>query len=86
MCLIPYSLVSAVDATKHTAAWQQGQVAFGSGTRGLTWADDYRGQHRKTARWHYVDVPSDQAKDDAKWSTDDPRHGEKQVRASAPYI
>jgi len=39
------------------------------------WADDYRGQHRNTAPWHYVDVPLDEAKYDSRWSADDPKHG-----------
>ncbi len=40
-----------------------------------TWADEYRGKHRETAPWHYVDVPLDEPKYDAKWSADDPKKG-----------
>jgi hypothetical protein len=35
-----------------------------------TWADDYRRQHRETAPLHYVDVPLDEPKYDAKFSGD----------------
>jgi nuclease S1 len=40
-----------------------------------TWADEYRRENRKTAPWHYVDVPLDEPKYDAKWSADDPKMG-----------
>jgi nuclease S1 len=40
-----------------------------------TWADDYRREHRETAPWHYVDVPLDEPRYDAKWSADDPKKG-----------
>ncbi len=30
---------------------------------------------RKTAPWHYVDVPLDESECDPKWSADDPKHG-----------
>jgi nuclease S1 len=33
-----------------------------------TWADEVRGQMRETAPWHYVDVPLDESKYDAKYS------------------
>jgi hypothetical protein len=36
-----------------------------------TWADEHRRKLPKTAPWHYVDVPLDQAKYDPKWSADD---------------
>jgi len=39
------------------------------------WADEHRGRLRKTAPWHYVDVPLDEPKYDPKWSADDPKHG-----------
>ncbi len=39
------------------------------------WADVHRGQLRKTAPRHYVDVPLDEPKYDPKWSADDPKHG-----------
>jgi len=38
-----------------------------------TWADDYRASHRKTAPWHYVDVPLDEPRYDARFSGDDPK-------------
>jgi nuclease S1 len=40
-----------------------------------TWADENRGRLRKTAPWHYVDVPLDEPKYDKKWSADDPKKG-----------
>ena len=40
-----------------------------------TWADEHRRQLPKTAPWHYVDVPFDEPKYDAKWSADDPKKG-----------
>ncbi len=40
-----------------------------------TWADEYCRGHRETAPWHYVDVPLDEPKYDAKWSADDPKKG-----------
>jgi nuclease S1 len=40
-----------------------------------TWADENRRSLPKTAPWHYVDVPLDEAKYDPKWSEDDPKHG-----------
>jgi hypothetical protein len=33
-----------------------------------TWADEVRGHMRKTVPWHYVDVPLDESKYDAKYS------------------
>jgi S1/P1 Nuclease len=39
------------------------------------WADDVRGRMRHTAPWHYVDVPLDEPKYDAKYSADDSKHG-----------
>ena len=39
------------------------------------WAEEYRGRHRETAPWHYVDVPLDESKYDPKWSADDSKHG-----------
>jgi nuclease S1 len=38
-----------------------------------TWADEVRGRMRKTAPWHYVDVPLDQPKYDGKFCGDDPK-------------
>jgi hypothetical protein len=35
-----------------------------------TWADENRGRRPKTAPWHYVDVPLDEPKYDAKFSGD----------------
>jgi nuclease S1 len=40
-----------------------------------TWTDEHRRELPKTAPWHYVDVPLDEPKYDAKWSADDPKHG-----------
>jgi nuclease S1 len=40
-----------------------------------TWADEVRGRMRHTAPWHYVDVPLDAPKYDAKFSADDSKHG-----------
>jgi nuclease S1 len=40
-----------------------------------TWADEIRGRMRHTAPWHYVDVPLDEPKYDAKFSADDSKHG-----------
>jgi nuclease S1 len=40
-----------------------------------TWADAYRGTHRETAPWHYVDVSLDEPRYDSKWSADDPKKG-----------
>jgi S1/P1 Nuclease len=40
-----------------------------------TWADENRGRLPKTAPWHYVDVPLDQAKYDARFSGDVPDKG-----------
>jgi len=40
-----------------------------------TWADENRRRLPKTAPWHYVDVPLDEPKYDAKWSADDPKKG-----------
>jgi hypothetical protein len=40
-----------------------------------TWADSYRSQHRETGPWHYIDIPLDESKYDAKWSKDDAKHG-----------
>ena len=40
-----------------------------------TWADSYRSQHRETGPWHYIDIPLDEQKYDAKWSKDDAKHG-----------
>ena len=40
-----------------------------------TWADEHRRQLPKTAPWHYVDVPLDEPRYDAKWSADDPKKG-----------
>ena len=40
-----------------------------------TWADENRGSLPKTAPWHYVDVPLDEPRYDAKWSADDPKKG-----------
>jgi hypothetical protein len=39
------------------------------------WADENTGQLPKTGPWHYVDVPLDEPKYDAKWSANDARHG-----------
>jgi S1/P1 Nuclease len=39
------------------------------------WADENRRRLPKTAPWHYVDVPLDEPRYDAKWSADDPKHG-----------
>jgi len=41
----------------------------------LTWADEVRGRMRKTAPWHYVDVPLDEPRYDARFSGDDPKKG-----------
>ena len=35
-----------------------------------TWADENRGRLQKTAPWHYVDVPLDEARYDSKFSGD----------------
>ena len=40
-----------------------------------TWADEHRRQLPKTAPRHYVDVPLDEPRYDAKWSADDPKKG-----------
>jgi nuclease S1 len=40
-----------------------------------TWADENRGRLPKTAPWHYVDVPLDQAKYDSRFSGDVPDKG-----------
>ena len=40
-----------------------------------TWADENRRRLPKTAPWHYVDVPLDEPRYDAKWSADDSKHG-----------
>jgi hypothetical protein len=40
-----------------------------------TWADENRRRLPKTAPWHYVDVPLDESRYDAKWSADDPKKG-----------
>ena len=40
-----------------------------------TWADEHRRELPKTAPWHYVDVPLDEPKYDAKFSGDDPKKG-----------
>jgi nuclease S1 len=40
-----------------------------------TWADENRRRLPKTAPWHYVDVPLDEPRYDAKWSADDPKKG-----------
>ena len=39
------------------------------------WADENRGELPKTAPWHYVDVPLDEPKYDAKFSGDVPTKG-----------
>jgi hypothetical protein len=40
-----------------------------------TWADEHRREMPKTAPWHYVDVPLDEARYDDKWAGDEPRKG-----------
>ena len=40
-----------------------------------TWADENRRKLPKTAPWHYIDIPLDEEKYDAKWSADDPKKG-----------
>ncbi len=40
-----------------------------------TWADEVRGRMRKSAPWHYIDIPLDELKYDDKWAADDSRHG-----------
>jgi nuclease S1 len=40
-----------------------------------TWADEHRRELPKTAPWHYVDVPLDEPKYDAKFSGDDRKKG-----------
>ena len=40
-----------------------------------TWADDYRRNHRETAPWHYIDIPLDEPRYDARFSADDPKKG-----------
>jgi nuclease S1 len=40
-----------------------------------TWADENRGRLPKTAPWHYVDVPLDQARYDSRFSGDVPEKG-----------
>jgi len=40
-----------------------------------TWADEHRWEMPKTAPWHYVDVPLDQERYDARLSGDDPKRG-----------
>ena len=40
-----------------------------------TWADENRRKLPKTVSWHYVDVPLDEPRYDAKWSADDPKKG-----------
>jgi hypothetical protein len=39
------------------------------------WADENRRRLPKTAPWHYVDVPLDEPRYDAKCSADDSKHG-----------
>jgi len=39
------------------------------------WADEHRRQMPKTAPWHYVDVPLDEPRYDARFSGDDPKKG-----------
>ena len=40
-----------------------------------TWADEHLGEMPKTRPWHYVDVPLDEPKYDAKFSGDVPEKG-----------
>jgi nuclease S1 len=40
-----------------------------------TWADEHRRELRETPPWHYVDVPLDEPKYDAKWAGKDPKKG-----------
>ncbi len=40
-----------------------------------TWADEHLGELPKTSPWHYVDVPLDEPKYDAKFSGDVPEKG-----------
>ncbi len=40
-----------------------------------TWADENQGRLPRTAPWHYVDVPLDQAKYDSRFSGDVPEKG-----------
>ncbi len=40
-----------------------------------TWADEHRRDLPETAPWHYVDVPLDEPRYDAKWSANDPAKG-----------
>ena len=40
-----------------------------------TWADEHRRQLPKTAPWHYVDVPLDEPRYDARFSADVPEKG-----------
>jgi hypothetical protein len=61
MCLIPHSLVSSrCDKAYGGVALRASD--FRGRDNGLTEPDDYRGQHHKTARWHHVNVQSDEAK------------------------
>jgi nuclease S1 len=39
------------------------------------WADEHVRELRTTAHWHYVDVPLDEPRYDAKFSGDDPKKG-----------
>ena len=40
-----------------------------------TWADEHRRELPKTAPWHYVDVPLDEPRYDARYSFPDAKHG-----------
>jgi hypothetical protein len=40
-----------------------------------TWADEHRRELPKTAPWHYVDIPLDEPRNDARFSGPDPRKG-----------
>ena len=48
-----------------------------------TWADENRGRLPKTAPWHYVDVPLDEPKYDAKFSGDVPRRAAWSTRSTS---
>ncbi len=55
--------------------WRPGPLAGESLADTSTWADEVRGRMRHTAPWHYVDVPLNEPKYNAKFSADDSKHG-----------
>jgi nuclease S1 len=74
-----HSVISRLAEKQMTPAAKAGVAALLKPGESLadasTWADEHRRELPKTAPWHYVDVPLDEPKYDAKFSGGDRKKG-----------